>query len=436
MPELGIFLGAITNRAYGYTTPARWEFNGNIYAITPEVNPSNGEPTGKIYVGGAFTKYNDITVNRIVKLNIDGTIDSTFDIGIGTTNIGFNYTTTTVLSNFGAAESGVYKILQESGSNKIYVCGSISRYKNTPLLSRMVKLNSDGTIDSGFTPPFTSNQIGNNGMFYTMCYVSGSNQIYVGGRTSVNIGGISRLNSDGSIDSTFNTGDGATKGFSPAANSNIIPIVYSIMQESGSNRIYVGGFFNQYSGSASESPAKGISGVVRLNSNGTRDTTFVAQLNNQVLALAQESGSSKIYVGGAFSQYANSPNPSPTWGTIPSRLIRLNSNGSRDTSFLAGTGGGMSSTVFSIIQVPNSTDIYLGGAFTFYTTGSRSFTQNSISRLTSTASTSSLANFGTGFNNTVFALAPSGSNGLYVGGAFNSYQNSPANFFAKLIPSS
>jgi uncharacterized delta-60 repeat protein len=426
MPELGIFLGAITNRAYGYTTPARWEFNGNVYAITPEVNPSNGEPTGKIYVGGAFTKYNDITVNRIVKLNIDGTIDTSFNTGNG-----FNSTAANPVNSWGQSFApAVYAILQESGSSKIYVCGVFTNYSASVIsANRIIRLNLNGTLDTTFASGITSTQYGSSGYLHTMCHVSGSNQIYVGGRTVSSTGGIARLNSNGTIDNSFNTGTGDTKGFSSG-------IVYSIIQASGSDKIYVGGNFVQYSGSAAVQLS--ANNIARLNSNGTRDLTFSASFsgNSGFIALARESGSDKIYVGGAFTSYANSNAANPATSAIPARLIRLNSDGSRDTSFLAGTGGGMGGNVFSIIQVPNSTDIYLGGAFISYTTGSNIFTQNRISRLTSTASTSSLANFGTGFNSTVYALAPSGSNGLYVGGAFNGYQGSTVNYFVKLIPSS
>ena len=431
MPELGIFLGAITNRAYGYTTPARWEFNGNVYAITPEVNPSTNIPTGNIYVGGAFTTYNDITVNRIVKLNIDGTIDTSFNTGNG-----FTSSFAQPQNLWGLASSiAVYAILQESGSNKIYVCGTFTNYSASVTANRIIRLNSNGTLDTTFASEINANQYGFNGYLYTMCHASGSDKIYVGGRTLANtIGGIARLNSDGTIDNSFNTGTGGTKGFF----TNNLSIVYSIIQASGSDKIYVGGAFNQYSGSAALSLS--ANNIARLNSNGTRDLTFSASFDSTVYTLARESGSDKIYAGGAFGGYSGSNAIINIFPGVPKRLIRLNSNGSRDTSFLAGVGGnntGINDNIFSIIQVPNSTDIYLGGAFTSYTTGSNSFTQNRISRLTSTASTSSLANFGTGFgNNTVYALAPSGSNGLYVGGAFNSYQGSTVNNFAKLIPSS
>ena len=51
-------------------------FNGTVVAITIQ-------PDGKILVGGAFTTYKGLTENRIIRLNSDGTKDLTFDNSIG-----------------------------------------------------------------------------------------------------------------------------------------------------------------------------------------------------------------------------------------------------------------------------------------------------------------------------------------------------------------
>ena len=38
---------------------------------------------GKILVGGSFTSYNGVSANRMIRLNSDGSVDESFDIGIG-----------------------------------------------------------------------------------------------------------------------------------------------------------------------------------------------------------------------------------------------------------------------------------------------------------------------------------------------------------------
>lgn len=77
---------------------------------------------GSILVGGSFNEYNGVNAGRFVKLNADGTLDSTF-----TSNANIN--------------NNVYDIKIDS-SGKIYVVGDFANY--------IVRLNTDGTVDTAF----------------------------------------------------------------------------------------------------------------------------------------------------------------------------------------------------------------------------------------------------------------------------------------------
>jgi hypothetical protein len=44
------------------------------------------QPDGKVLIGGDFTNYNGMAVNRIARLNIDGSLDATFNPGTGANN--------------------------------------------------------------------------------------------------------------------------------------------------------------------------------------------------------------------------------------------------------------------------------------------------------------------------------------------------------------
>ena len=55
--------------------------NGAVYAIA--VYPTNTIEGGKILIGGEFTTVNGVTRNRIARLNADGSLDATFDPGTG-----------------------------------------------------------------------------------------------------------------------------------------------------------------------------------------------------------------------------------------------------------------------------------------------------------------------------------------------------------------
>ena len=112
-------------------------------------------------------------------------------------------------------------------------------------------------------------------------------------------------------------------------------------------KMIVGGYFSDYNGT----PANFI---IRLNSDGSVDTSFVYGLgfNSSVFSIAIQSDG-KILVGGGFTDYN---------GTSANRIIRLNSDGSIDTSFVTGTG--LDNTVFIIAQ--SDFKILLGGFFSDY----------------------------------------------------------------------
>ena len=81
---------------------------------------------GKLLVAGNFTKYNGVTVNRLIRLNFDGTLDTSFNTGTG-----FNFT--------------VYSIvLQPDGS--IIAAGSFSKY-NGLAVNKVIRLFPNGDLD-------------------------------------------------------------------------------------------------------------------------------------------------------------------------------------------------------------------------------------------------------------------------------------------------
>lgn len=128
---------------------------------------------------------------------------------------------------------------------------------------------------------------------------------------------IARLNSDGTRDTGFTIGT--------AFNT----VTYSaVIQSDG--KIIVGGNFTSYSGSTTNR-------IIRLNTNGTKDTSFTigAGLNAYAYTLLLQSDG-KILVGGNYTTYA---------GVSAVRLIRLNTDGTRDTSFVS-TGCG--AVVYSV----------------------------------------------------------------------------------------
>ena len=97
-------------------------FNGEV--LKTQIDENN-----KILVAGDFTEYNGTPVNRIVRLNPDGTIDNTFNVGTGA--------------------NAKVNTIQLDENNKILIAGDFTEYNGTAI-NRIARLNPDGTIDPTF----------------------------------------------------------------------------------------------------------------------------------------------------------------------------------------------------------------------------------------------------------------------------------------------
>jgi uncharacterized delta-60 repeat protein len=141
------------------------------------------------------------------------------------------------------------------------------------------------------------------------------------------------LNSDGTLDDSFNPGGGALFWVNAIA-----------LQPDG--KILIGGPFTTFNGVARK-------GVARLLSNGTLDSTFDpgTGANNWVNSIAVQTDG-KIVIGGIFTNFN---------GTLANHLARLNAEGSRDVSF--DIGSGLNDAVQCAVAPLDGT-IVAGGLFT------------------------------------------------------------------------
>ncbi len=271
-------------------------------------------PEGKITVGGTFTSYNGTPANRIIRLNSDGSVDTSFNYGTG-----FNTT--------------VYPVTVQS-DGKIIVSGFITNYNGTPV-PRIVRLNNDGTIDTTF-----NTGTGLNAFAWFIAQQIDGKLILSGDFTSYNgtpANRIIRLNSDGSVDTTFNYGTGL--GTARAYYLSILP----------GGKILLVGDFTSYNGTPTNR-------IIRLNSDGSVDTTFNygTGFNNSVQAVTVQRNS-KILITGDFTSYN---------GTPANRIIRLNSDGSVDATFNTGTG--FNNNTYTNILVQSDNKIIIGGTYTSF----------------------------------------------------------------------
>ena len=110
------------------------------------------------------------------------------------------------------------------------------------------------------------------------------------GSTSRN--GIARLNSNASLDSTFDPGTGA---FDTNLNQHATVAAVALQSD---GKVIAGGYFNRFNGVARN-------GVVRLNSNGSLDAAFNPVLDDIVVTLAL-AADGKLLVGGVFTTVSRS----------------------------------------------------------------------------------------------------------------------------------
>ncbi|MEP6931024.1 MAG: T9SS sorting signal type C domain-containing protein, partial [Flavobacterium sp.] len=241
---------------------------------------------GKIVFAGNFTKYNGVTCNRITRILSDGTVDGTFHI-----NSGFN--------------NQVYAMAIQP-DQKIILGGNFNLYNNLPA-RRIIRLLPNGLPDAGFKVGLGANAI------IDVIQIQPDGKILAGGRfTSFDgnlFAGLVRLNSDGSIDFSFNTGAGFDKN------------VYAIALQSD-QKIIVGGSFLTYNGTSQKR-------IVRLNPDGSLDAAFDSGSGfnkGDVLAILVQPDD-RILLGGTFSGM---------YKTKPSlRMIRVLKSGDYDTGFQA-----------------------------------------------------------------------------------------------------
>ena len=274
----------------------------------------------RVLLGGQFTSIGGYNLNYIARLNFDGTVDGGFNPGSG-------------------ADNPVYALAESfiNGNRKLLVGGAFASF-NQVSLNHIARLNNDGSVDASFQPGTGASDAVYAIAVYPTNMLYGGDILIGGAFTNYNgvvCHGIARLNSNGSLDPTFNPGTGADG------------VVRAItIQLDG--RVLLGGDFTNFNGHLS-------SGVARLNLDGSLDQQFSSNLgqytNGSVYAIALQPDT-RILLGGAFSRFN---------GVTRSNITRLNPDGTVDTTI--NFGGGANNYV-AALAVQTDNNIVLGGGFT------------------------------------------------------------------------
>jgi uncharacterized delta-60 repeat protein len=308
-------------------------FNAGGTGLTGSLSrPGNGnarslavQPDGKILVGvgpgsGSGQYYNGQAVKGLLRLNPDGSLDPGFNLGSGLSQ--------------GGGDAAVEALLVQA-DGKILVGGRFDLLNGTAV-SNLVRLNANGSLDTGFAIGSGVGQSGNGVRALAQQadgkpLIGGDFQTFNGNPCSALI----RLNPNGSPDNTF---QGPTNQM----------LVLHVRPQPNGDLLLAGNFWGYNSTT--------VGGVARLSSTGALDTGFVSgtgittSYTYDVLPIAN----GQYLVGGGFTDYS---------GTPRTGLARLSSTAALDPTYnprQATTG-----SVAAVAPLPNGQLLVQGSFATF-----------------------------------------------------------------------
>jgi len=356
-------------------------FNSTVYSIAVQ-------PDGKAVVAGAFTNFNGSAVGNIARVNVDGSLDTTF---MG------------VLSNLTSGANLQRTLVSVEASGGILVCGSIAQVNRVPW-TNVARLSGFGALDQSFDPVNRADGTLTN----VLALPDGS--ILVGGQFTHYDGvaryRLARIHADGSLDPSFDAGTNFSGALWPMA-----------AQTDG--KVIVPGTFTNLAGIVRQR-------LARLNPDGTLDESFDAGAGpSGGLDSIVVQADGNIVVAGARLQ---------TYNGIPRRgLARLHADGSLDTEFDPGIAITASFPLNAVAQ-PDGKILLAGGSTLIGVTR-----QNGIARFNAngegdvTFATPSGLNF-TAFDGTIPPpLALQGRDRLLLGGTFQTVGGVSQNRILRLL---
>ncbi|MEY2497600.1 MAG: large repetitive protein [Verrucomicrobiota bacterium] len=245
-------------------------------SLTGSITSAASQSDGKLLIAGPFSSIGTTPRAGIARLESDGSLDLTFDPGMGA--------------------NGPIGLLAVQQDGKVVMAGDFTAVAGT-MRNRIARLDPDGTLDQSFNPGAGPND-GINALL-----IGADGKSVLGGRFEMFNGltrhFLARLNQDGSLDATFDAG----RYFAGILPQGVTDIAFY-----PDGRLIVAGFFT----------AQGKSDLVRVAADGTVDQSLPNGLSIQGIAVQPDG---KIYVSGYVG-----PNPSPA-------LRRFYPDGTLDNSF-------------------------------------------------------------------------------------------------------
>ena len=269
---------------------------------------------GKILVGGFADNEDKEHSSGLVRLNHDGTRDTSFKASIDHVA-------------GGPSDANCVYAVQVQSDDQILIGGIFTKVDGVAR-SGFARLDRDGSLDTAYAPA-ASGTIGPGAL-------QADDKLLVTGTLNQSDPGngstLVRLNRDGSVDLTFNYGSAFSVSFDHDTNS-----LTGVVAAQASGQILVA---NPYA-------------ISSLNPDGTVDASFHAAADDLITwVLPQTDGT--ILLGGFFSQVN---------GFERNSVARLQTDGSTDPNYVVDVSSGPNGTVYSM-AVQSDGKVVIGGAFT------------------------------------------------------------------------
>jgi hypothetical protein len=420
----GVYLGTNLIWPSGFSPSANFgtAFNGAIWAVAQQAD-------GKILVGGNFTTYKGSTVARgLVRLSLDGTLDTAFNTALGT---GFTP------SAVGTAQKRCVASIKVWSDGSIYIGGDFTALNGTSV-TQIIKLNSDGTLDGTFVVPsiITSSATTGYDAVVILSIDEGIHGDLIIGGMFTSITGYSP---QPQYAASINASTGAQFSNLPIfARSTGTDIgIYKVRKISGNRIMLAGGFDNiTFKGTPGITTYKA---AIIVKDDGTGgydiDTTFVwagapTVANARSVFDFIEKSDGKFILVGNYS------------GTSPASIRGITATGGNDATFAAGTGFTTGTATSPFIRAramtlfESGSFVYVGGSLTGYqgtaidagicrldkTTAARDASFNPTSGITG-GTLQTVNQIGPVINNT--------SGSFFMYGDFQSWDGATANYIAQ-----
>ncbi|WP_298223633.1 hypothetical protein [Flavobacterium sp.] len=411
-------------------------FNTGGSGLAGTVNAIIIQPNGKILIGGELYSYNGTSIQNVIRLNADGSLDSSFTVTVGQGNLYTVYAlalradsklyiagkfdnttivrvdangaidnTFTCLVNAFIAQGNIYSLgLQSDG--KIIVGGGFTSYGTTSR-NRILRLNTDGSLDTSFDPG-----TGASAVVRKVIVLPDDKILMMGDFNSYNqnydTSLIARLNSNGLLDTTF------TPGFF-RIDLGVLGVINSmIVQPDG--KILLGGAFNFHGATPIFANATSVINMARLNANGTRDTTLSPIGTDDAIYDLAMQGNTNFIVAGNFETYAN---------VARRRITRSLPNGTNDMTF--NTGSGSNSTVYDM-KVLSDGKMLIAGNFRLY----NGVVRNRIARLNADGTLDTTLNSNLLIDGPIYTFKVQTDGKILIGGSFSKVGAASRNLVARL----